>query len=260
MGSSSPTPIPFFPSPFFFFFLYLFFSFFLYLFIIIFFFFYFIFFFFVFIFFNEQRHEVKWKNPTSTRCQKDDAPTSIYRYNAKLTVVRHLTAGLGCLLGVVYKKISWTGSYQKKRKENNTKISIKKIISFWLCWPNTPALLPHVIWLVGCFWFNGPLRQYFSLYRAVSQRQGERKGNDRWEKKMSKQPPPAPTASAISPCPTIIQTSRTLQHCMFTQHPRSTRPRPATCECPMWPNIVFSKKYKFISFFDRYNIPKSYIT
>ena len=31
------------------------------------------------------------------------------------------------------------------------------------------------IWLVGCFGFNGPLRQYFSLYRAVSQREGERK-------------------------------------------------------------------------------------
>ena len=29
--------------------------------------------------------------------------------------------------------------------------------------------------LVGCFGFNGPLRQYFSLYRAVSQRDGERK-------------------------------------------------------------------------------------
>ena len=28
--------------------------------------------------------------------------------------------------------------------------------------------------LVGCFGFNGPLRQYFSLYRAVSQREGER--------------------------------------------------------------------------------------
>ena len=28
-------------------------------------------------------------------------------------------------------------------------------------------------WLVG-FWFNSPLRQYFSLYRAVSQREGER--------------------------------------------------------------------------------------
>ena len=28
-------------------------------------------------------------------------------------------------------------------------------------------------WLVG-FGFNGSLRQYFSLYRAVSQREGER--------------------------------------------------------------------------------------
>ena len=49
-------------------------------------------------------------------------------------------------------------------------------------------------WLVGCFWLNGPLRQYFSLYRAVSQR----------ERKMSKQPP-APTASAVGPCPNLIQ-------------------------------------------------------
>ena len=30
-------------------------------------------------------------------------------------------------------------------------------------------------WLAGCFGPNGPLRQYFSLYRAVSQREGERK-------------------------------------------------------------------------------------
>ena len=29
-------------------------------------------------------------------------------------------------------------------------------------------------WLVGCFGFYGPLRQFFSLYRAVSQRVGER--------------------------------------------------------------------------------------
>ena len=29
-------------------------------------------------------------------------------------------------------------------------------------------------WLVGCFGLNGPLRQYFSLYQAVSQRKGER--------------------------------------------------------------------------------------
>ena len=30
-------------------------------------------------------------------------------------------------------------------------------------------------WLVGCSGFNGPLRQFFSLYRDVSQREGERK-------------------------------------------------------------------------------------
>ena len=34
-------------------------------------------------------------------------------------------------------------------------------------------------WLVGCVGLNGPLRQYFSLYRAVSQREGERKENHR---------------------------------------------------------------------------------
>ena len=67
-------------------------------------------------------------------------------------------------------------------------------------------------WLVGCFGFNGPLRQYFSLYRAVSQREGERKEKRQMREKMSKQPPPAPTASAIGPCPTIIQTSRTPRH------------------------------------------------
>ena len=33
----------------------------------------------------------------------------------------------------------------------------------------------HVVgWLVGCFGFNGPFRLYFSLYRAVSQREGDR--------------------------------------------------------------------------------------
>ena len=30
-------------------------------------------------------------------------------------------------------------------------------------------------WLVGSSRLNGPLRQYFSLYRTVSQREGKRK-------------------------------------------------------------------------------------
>ena len=57
-------------------------------------------------------------------------------------------------------------------------------------------------WLV-VFEFNGPLRQYFSLYRAVSQREGEREEKGYLRVKMSKQPPPAPTASAVGPCPTV---------------------------------------------------------
>ena len=62
-------------------------------------------------------------------------------------------------------------------------------------------------WLVGwLFGFNGPLRQYFSLYRAVSQREGERgkkAGID--ESKNVQTTPPAPTVSAVGPCPTVIQ-------------------------------------------------------
>ena len=62
----------------------------------------------------------------------------------------------------------------------------------------------YIGWLVG-FGFNGPLRQNFSLYRAVSQREGERGKKGQTRVKMSKPPPPAPTASAIGPCPTEIQ-------------------------------------------------------
>ena len=36
-------------------------------------------------------------------------------------------------------------------------------------------------YLVGWFGFNGPLRQYFSLYRAASQREGEEERKDRRE-------------------------------------------------------------------------------
>ena len=59
-------------------------------------------------------------------------------------------------------------------------------------------------WLVGCFGFNGPLTQYFSLYRAVSQREGERRERID-ESKNVQTTPPAPTASEIGPCPTVIK-------------------------------------------------------
>ena len=44
---------------------------------------------------------------------------------------------------------------------------------------------------------------------------------------MSKPPPPAPTASAIGPCPTISRVSRTPRYWKFTQHLRTTRPPPS---------------------------------
>ena len=44
-------------------------------------------------------------------------------------------------------------------------------------------------WMVGCFGLNGPLRQYFSLYRTVSLREGEKREIID-ERKMSKQPHP----------------------------------------------------------------------
>ena len=44
---------------------------------------------------------------------------------------------------------------------------------------------------------------------------------------MSKQPPPAPTARAVGPCPTLIQTTRTPEHWKFTQDHLTTRPPPS---------------------------------
>ena len=61
----------------------------------------------------------------------------------------------------------------------------------------------RVGWLVGCFGFNGPLRQYFSLYRAVSQREGET--GERIDESKNVQTTPTRTYCKRSrPCPTVI--------------------------------------------------------
>ena len=94
--------------------------------------------------------------------------------------------------------------------------------------------------LVGWLFFglNDPLRQYFSLYRVVSQREGERGEKGQMRVKMFKQPPPAPTARAVGPCPTLIQTSRTPRHWKFTQDHRTTRPPPS-----LWKMARYRLKY-----------------
>ena len=76
-------------------------------------------------------------------------------------------------------------------------------------------------WFVGHLGLNGPLRQYFSLYRAVSQR-GRKKIEKIDERKISKQPPPAPIARAIGPCPTMVRISTgTAVYAAPSHHPTS---------------------------------------
>ena len=94
-------------------------------------------------------------------------------------------------------------------------------------------------WLVGCFGFNGPLRQYFSLYRAVSQR-GEKEERKKYRRvKMSKQPPPARNR----PLPYYDQNCRTPRYCKFTLDHSTTRPPPNFS----WrPNTYFFKSQNWL--------------
>ena len=90
-------------------------------------------------------------------------------------------------------------------------------------------------WLVGCVEFNGHWRQYFILYRAVSQREGDRGGQRRERIDESKNVQTTPTRTYCKrsrPLPYCNQNCRTPRHCKFTQHHRTTRPPPA-----MWATI-----------------------
>ena len=78
-------------------------------------------------------------------------------------------------------------------------------------------------WLVGCFGLNGPLRQYFSLYRAVSKR--GRKNREMIDERKNVQITPTRTYCKHSkPLPYSIQISRTPRQWKITQHHRTTRP------------------------------------
>ena len=89
----------------------------------------------------------------------------------------------------------------------------------------------HLVhWLVGCFGFNGPLRQYFSLYRAVSQREGERE--ERIDESKNVQTTPTRTyCKRNRPLPYCYQNCRTPRHLKLTQHHRTTRPPPTWFRC-----------------------------
>ena len=79
-------------------------------------------------------------------------------------------------------------------------------------------------WLDG-LGFNSPLRQYFSLYRAVSQREGER--GKRIDESKNVQTTPTRTYCKCSrPLPYCNPNCRTPRHWKLTQHHRTTRPPP----------------------------------
>ena len=60
-------------------------------------------------------------------------------------------------------------------------------------------------WLVGCFGFNGLLRQ-ISVYIGPFLKKKEKKRRERIDESKNVQTTsPAPTASAVGPCPTVIQ-------------------------------------------------------
>ena len=83
----------------------------------------------------------------------------------------------------------------------------------------------RVDWLVGCFGFNGPLRQYFSLYQAISQREGEIE--EKIEESKNVQTTPTRTYCKRSrPLPYCHPNCRTPGTWKFTQDHRTTRPPP----------------------------------
>ena len=74
-------------------------------------------------------------------------------------------------------KLSW--NFEKNLLDNHKKFLKMIETVFWM--PHTTKIHcnGNIGWLVGwLFWFSGPFRQYFSLYRAVSQREFDtRSGN-----------------------------------------------------------------------------------
>ena len=87
--------------------------------------------------------------------------------------------------------------------------------------------------LVGwLFWAYRPFETVFQSISGRLPEGGRQKRKVIDERKNVQTPPPqsAPTASAIGPCPTIIQISRTPRHWKFTQHLRTTRPPPPPSE------------------------------
>ena len=95
-------------------------------------------------------------------------------------------------------------------------VQCRGVLLIWIIVGQGPITLPVgaggifsfsllVVWLC---WGCRPFETYCSLYRAVSQREGDRKREMIDERKNVQTTPPAPTASTVGPCLTLIQIRR----------------------------------------------------
>ena len=101
--------------------------------------------------------------------------------------------------------------------------------------------------LVGCFEFSGPLRQYLSLYQAVSQREGERGEGIEESKNVQTTPPPHTHTycKRSRPLPYYYPNCRTPRHWKFTQdHHRTTQTPPISVKISL-----FCREITFITEF-----------
>ena len=110
--------------------------------------------------------------------------------------------------------------------------------------PKNYGLFCHMVgWLVVSD-FNGPLRQYFSLYRAVFQR-GRKRRERTDESKNVQTPPPTGTFCKCSrPLPYCNPNCRAPRHWKFTQHHRTTRPP----HCHMVATLICLRLIMFLYF------------
>ena len=113
---------------------------------------------------------------------------------------------------------------KEQEKQQKADIKLKQNIRKQNILLGKPKML--VGWLFG---FNGPFRQYFSLYRAASQREGER-GEKIVESKNVQTTPTRTYCKHSRPLPYYHPNCRTPRHWKFTQNLRTTRPPPKTEE------------------------------
>ena len=109
-------------------------------------------------------------------------------------------------------------------------------------------VLVKIISLVSCFGFHGSLRPYFSLYRAVLHRDGNKR-NMIVERKNVQPNPCAPTASTVGPNPTSIQISRKPRHLKLPSTIARPQPRPEQFHTFSFFNLIsiFAVQVRFLS-------------